>query len=165
MEPRRKEWAAACHGVGRKPGDGRPRLQCVAVAFRLRAYALRRDWLAPSRSARGSDCFLWLAGVPSLRDSTPAYALTSLRNSKFRSPLARHRFDNCRYVDDCLVMPTHHLLRGPANLKQPPFSLRKSEKMENEATNSRNSGVWHSRISGIGWALLPFLRVSPCGAE
>ena len=31
-EPRRKEWAAACHGVGRKPGDGRPWHQCVAVA-------------------------------------------------------------------------------------------------------------------------------------
>ncbi len=31
MEPRRKEWAAACHGVGRKPGDGRPRLQCITT--------------------------------------------------------------------------------------------------------------------------------------
>ena len=24
-EPRRQEWAAACHGVGRKPGDGKVR--------------------------------------------------------------------------------------------------------------------------------------------
>ena len=68
-----------------------------------------------ARSARGSDCFLWLAGVPSLRDSTPAYALTSLRDSEFRR---LHLPDNCRFVGDWLIMPMHHLLRRPANLKQ-----------------------------------------------
>jgi hypothetical protein len=25
--------------------------------------------------------------------------------------------DNCRFVDDSLIMPTHNLLQGPANLK------------------------------------------------
>ena len=28
-------------------------------------------------------------------------------------------FDNSRFVEDRLIMPMHHLLRGPANLKQP----------------------------------------------
>ena len=57
-----------------------------------------------ARSARGSDCFLWLAGVPSLRDSTPAYALTSLRDSNFRSPMARQLFANSRFDADGLIM-------------------------------------------------------------
>ena len=40
--------------------------------------------------------FLWLAGVPSLRDSTPASALTSLQDSEFR----RLRLpDNSRFVE------------------------------------------------------------------
>ena len=29
-EPRRQEWAAACHGVGRKPGDGKALYQYIA---------------------------------------------------------------------------------------------------------------------------------------
>ena len=29
-EPRRQEWAAACHGVGRKPGDGKAWYQYIA---------------------------------------------------------------------------------------------------------------------------------------
>ena len=73
MEPRCKERAADCHGVGRKPGDGRPWHQCVTSASTT--HSLRS----------GFRLFLWLAGVPSLRDSTPAYALTSLRDSKFRN--------------------------------------------------------------------------------
>ena len=41
---------------------------------------------------------------------------------KFRSPLARHRFANGRFVDDGLIMPMHHLLRRPANLNSPVFA-------------------------------------------
>ena len=39
-------------------------------ASRLRAYALRRGGLPPTRGARGLGCFFRLAGVPRLRRST-----------------------------------------------------------------------------------------------
>ena len=96
-ESRRKEWAAACHGVGRKPGDGRVQLQCVTAASTT--HSLRS----------GFRLFLWLAGVPSLRDSTPAFPLTSLTGLKFRGRADRKWLDKDSDLSLCLMMPMRNL--------------------------------------------------------
>ena len=60
-------------------------LQCVTAASAT--HSLRS----------GFRLFLWLAGVPSLRDSTPAFPLTSLTGLKFRGRADRKWLDKLEF--------------------------------------------------------------------
>ena len=84
QNPERSERVAACHGVGRKPGDGRRQQRIEAEASA--AHSLRR----------GSYKILRLPRVPPHRGSTRGYCLSPAKaGSELRSPLA-HQSRICR---------------------------------------------------------------------
>ena len=87
QNPERSERVAACHCVGRKPGDGRHQLRIEAETSA--AHSLRR----------GSYKILRLPRVPPQSGSTRGSWLSPAKaGSEFRSPAARKYIDKLGFV-------------------------------------------------------------------